>query len=67
MPLLPVELPPHVVAFADQVAAAVQAGDLPAGQAWHLDICAPAPGSLVAQLLPRLCAGPVGRDCDGRC
>jgi hypothetical protein len=66
-PVLPEKLPPHVLAFVDQVAAGVAAGELPYGQAWHLDILSPAPGSLVCQVQPRLCSASVDVDCDGLC
>ena len=65
-PLLPDSPPAHVIAFVDQLDAAVRAGDLPNGQAWHLDAFA-RPGARVAEVRPRLCAAPVDVDCDGHC
>lgn len=67
LPPLPDRPPAHVIAFMDQVAAGMAAGDLPAGTQVHLDVLAPLAGALVAEVLPRLCAAPVGVRCGGEC
>lgn len=66
LPPLPAEPPPHVVAFHDQLDAAVRAGDLPDGQRWHLDVRAEF-GAALAEVSPRLCTAPDSLPCFGAC
>lgn len=66
LPPLPADPPPHVVAFHDQLDAAVRAGDLPDGQRWHLDVRAEF-GAAEAEVQPRLCSAPAAVPCFGAC
>ncbi len=56
---------PHIVAFMDQVDAAVRAGDLPAGIAVHLDVVTLAGAPVGVRL--RLCSASLNVDCPGAC